>query len=184
MEQRRPRRERPVPKRRSAGEEWCRRQSGAGRSGDGQHRQPGITGDQQGREEKSLYAQRDNLTRAYNDLSAKVGDKLRAEQDADRALADGAKKDPPPSASDLQSLEKASAAARQERENTEAERSNFWLQIVTPADQAYWAKVSESIPLKKQLSGLKQQRDTLMLGLNKARTALAELNQEYQEPSL
>ena len=135
-------------------------------------------------EEKSLYAQRDNLTRAYNDLSAKVDDKLGAEQDADRALADGAKKDPPPSASDLQSLEQASAAARQERENTEAERSNFWLQIVTPADQAYWAKVSESIPLKKQLSGLKQQRDTLMLGLNKARTALAELNQEYQEPSL
>ena len=53
-----------------------------------------------------------------------------------------------------------------------------------PTEEAYWAKVNESSPLEKQLSGLKQRRDTLMDGLNKARTALTEFNQEYQEPSL
>ena len=135
-------------------------------------------------EEKSLFAQRDSQTRAYMDLSAKVDDKLRAEQDADRALNDGAKKDPPLAAGDLQSLEQASAAARQAREQAEADRSNYWLQTLRPAEEAYWAKVIESAPLKQQLSGLKQRRDTLMDGLNKSRTALTEFNQEYQEPSL
>lgn len=135
-------------------------------------------------DEKNLFAQRESQTRSYSDLTAKIDDKLRAEQDADRALADGAKKTPPLSPSDLQSLEQASAAARQDRERAETDRSNYWLQTLRPAEEAYWAKVNESAPLKQQLSGLKQRRDTLMDGLNKSRTALTEFGQEYQEPSL
>lgn len=135
-------------------------------------------------EEKSLFSQRDSQTRSYSDLSAKIDDKSRIEQDADQALADGAKKDPPLSPGDLQALERASAAARSDREQAEADRSNFWLQVLRPAEEAYWAKVGESAPMKKQLSALKQRRDTLMDGLNKSRTAFTELNQEYQEPSL
>lgn len=135
-------------------------------------------------DEKNLFAQRDTQTRAYMDLSAKVDDKARAEQDADRALADGSKKDPPLGADDLRSLEQASAAARQNRQQAETDRSNYWLQTLRPAEEAYWAKVGESAPLKQQLAQLKQRRDTLMDGLNKSRTAFVELNQEYQEPSL
>jgi hypothetical protein len=135
-------------------------------------------------DEKNLFAQRDSQTRAYMDLSSKVEDKQRAEQDADRALADGAKKDPPLSMSDLQSLEQASAAARQDRERAEADRSNYWLQTLRPTEEAYWAKVGESAPIKQQLSTLKQRRDTLIEGFHKSRVALADFNQEYQEPSL
>lgn len=135
-------------------------------------------------DEKNLFAQRDSQTRSYADLSSKIEDKRRAEQDADRALAEGAKKDPPLSTSDLQSLEQASAAARQDRERAETDRSNYWLQTLRPTEEAYWAKVSESAPIKQQLSALKQRRDTLIEGFNKSRTALADFAQEYQEPSL
>ncbi len=146
----------------------------------------GLEGQVSGKisEEKNLFAQRDSQTRAYMDLAAKVDDKVRAEQDADRALNDGARKDPPLSAGDLQSLEQASAAARQAREQAEADRSNYWLQTLRPTEDAYWAKVIESTPLKQQLSALKQRRDTLMEGMNKSRSALAEFYLEYQEPSL
>jgi uncharacterized phage infection (PIP) family protein YhgE len=135
-------------------------------------------------EEKNLFAQRDAQTRAYADLTAKIDEKVRIEQDADRALAEGAKKDPPLSPGDLRSLEQTSATARQERERAEADRSTYWLQTLRPSEEAYWAKVGESAPLKQQLSALKQRRDTLMDGLNKSRTAFAELNVEYQEPNL
>jgi hypothetical protein len=135
-------------------------------------------------EEKSLYAQLESLRRNYSDLSSKYDDKRSVEQEADRALLEGAKKDPPLSDSDLRSLEQASAAARQEKDRADADRNNYWLQTVRPASDAYWAKVSESAPLKQRLSDLKQRRDTLLDGLNKSRTAFVELNQEYQEPSL
>jgi hypothetical protein len=135
-------------------------------------------------EEKNLFAQRDSQTRSYMDLLAKADDKRRAEQDADRALLDGAKKDPPLSAGDLQSLAQASRTARQDRERAEADSSNYWLQTLRPTEETYWAKVTETLPLTQQLSGLKQRRDTLMDGLNKSRTAFTELNREYQEPSL
>lgn len=133
---------------------------------------------------KGLFDQRESQTRAYSDLVAKISDKRKAEQDADRALLDAAKKDPPLSASDFQGLGQACAAARQERERAETDAANYYLQTLQPTEQAYWAKASEWVPLEKQLSGLKQRRDTLMDGLNKSRTALAEFGQEYQEPSL
>ena len=135
-------------------------------------------------DEKGLFAQRDSQTRSYTDLSAKIDDRMRMEQEADRALAEGAKQDPPLSSGDLQKLEQASASARQDRERAEADRGTYWVRTLRPAEEAYWATVSESAPMKQQLSALKQRRDALMDGLNKARIALTELGQAYQEPSL
>lgn len=135
-------------------------------------------------EEKNFFSQRESYTRSYMDLTAKIDEKMRAEQDADRAVAEGAKKNPPISASDLKSLEQSSASARQARESAETDRTQYWNQTLSPADKTYWDKVSETAPMKKKLSELKQQRDTLLDGWNKAKLALAEFALEYEEPSL
>ena len=135
-------------------------------------------------EENNLYEQFISQTRSFGDISRKADDKRRAEDDANRALLEGAKKEPPLSASDVQSLMQACATARQDTERAEADSTNYLLQTLQPTQQALSANETETLPLKQQLSGLKQRRDTLMDGLNKSRTALAELNQEYQEPSL
>jgi uncharacterized coiled-coil DUF342 family protein len=135
-------------------------------------------------EETNLYTQFISQTRSFGDLSTKADDKQRAEDDADRALLEGAKKDPPLSASELESLKQASATARQDTVRAKADKSDYLLQTLRPTEEALCAKETETFPLKQQLSGLKERRDTLIDGLNKSRTALAELNQEYQEPSL
>jgi hypothetical protein len=133
---------------------------------------------------KNLFSQMDGIKNNYSVLSSKVDEKLQAEQNADMAVTEGSKKDPPLSAGDLQSLEQASANARKDRESAENDRTNYWNQTFRPAEDAYFAKLNESAPIRQQLATLKQRRDTLMDGLNKARTAFTEFNQEYQEPSL
>lgn len=133
---------------------------------------------------QTLSDQYENAFRSHKSLCGQVGDKDRAEKEADSALIEGAKKDPPLSASDLQSLAQTCATARQDTKSTEADRDNYELQTLVPVFDAYRAKLKELSPALQQLSGLKQQRDTLIDGLNRARTALTELNLEYQEPSL
>ena len=135
-------------------------------------------------DEKNLFAQRDAQTRTYTDFVTKLEEKTKVEQDADKALADGTAKDPPLSDSDIAALRDASAKAKQDRETADSDRSNYWLQTLRPTEEAYWAKVGESAPLKQQLSAMKQQRDNLLTGLTKSKTALNELSQEYVEPGL
>lgn len=135
-------------------------------------------------EQKSLMGQLNSQLQTHKDLTAKTDDKLRAEKDADARLLEGAKKDPPLSAGDLQSLEQAAASARAEREQAEKEQNNYYQQTCMVTMQAHMSKSLEWQPLSDQRSKLKQQRDQMIDNLNKSRTALSDLNVEYQEPSL
>lgn len=135
-------------------------------------------------EQKSLVTQINSQLQTYKDLTAKTDDKLRAEKDTDARLLEGAKKDPPLAASELQSLEQAAASARAEREQAENEQNNYYQQTFLVTMQANLTKGQEWKPLEDQRSKLKQQRDQMIDNLNKSRTALADLNVEYQEPSL
>jgi len=133
---------------------------------------------------KAADAQLVSVQQSYFDMLARIDDKIAAEKAADRAVSDGAKKDPPLSAGDLQNLEQAASATRQDRERAEADATTYLSQTVRPATTDQLARIGEMSVLTAQWSALKQRRDTAITTLNNARTALAQFNLEYQEPSL